>query len=168
MIVMMLINKPDLLIADEPTTVLDVTIQTEILDLLCDLQQRTGMVIIFITHDLSLAEHYSRAVCIIRNDGVAERGKIKEAFTHPKYKYTAEFTNAVPEGMKEPEENNAGILIGTNNIHVFFVLERNFFGKSPKTPDVTKGISLKIKEGEALGIINESSSGRSTLSKTIM
>ena len=168
MIAMALINEPDLLIADEPTTALDVTIQAEILDLLHDLQQQMGMAIIFITHDLGLAEHYSKTVCVMRNGEIVERGKIKEVFAHPKHEYTAELINAIPKGMKEPEENNAGVLIDADNVNVSFVLKQNFFGKPLKTFDAVKGISFKIKEGETLGVVGESGSGKSTLGKAVM
>ena len=168
MIAMALINEPDLLIADEPTTALDVTIQAEILDLLHDLQQQMGMAIIFITHDLGLAEHYSKTVCVMRNGEIVERGKIKEVFAHPKHEYTAELINAIPKGMKEPEETSAGVLIDADNVNVSFVLKQNFFGKPLKTFDAVKGISLKIKEGETLGVVGESGSGKSTLGKAVM
>ena len=102
MIAMALINNPDLLIADEPTTALDVTIQAEILDLLHDLQQQMGMAIIFITHDLGLAEHYSRTVCVMRHGEIVERGKIAKVFAEPKHEYTIELINSIPRGTREP------------------------------------------------------------------
>ena len=101
MIAMALINNPDLLIADEPTTALDVTIQAEILDLLHDLQQQMGMAIIFITHDLGLAEHYSRTVCVMRHGEIVERGKIAKVFAEPKHEYTIELINSIPRGTRE-------------------------------------------------------------------
>ena len=102
MIAMALINNPDLLIADEPTTALDVTIQAEILDLLHDLQKQMGMAIIFITHDLGLAEHYSKTVCVMRYGEIVERGKIKQVFAEPKHEYTRELIHSIPTGVREP------------------------------------------------------------------
>lgn len=168
MIAMALTNKPDLLIADEPTTALDVTIQAEILDLLRALQAEMGMAIIFITHDLGLAEHYSDKVCVMRHGQIVERGDIKEVFNNPSHDYTVELINSTPKGMKEPVADDAKVLLDVQDVKVKFVLESNFFGKPTKIFEAVKGISIQVKEGETLGIVGESGSGKSTLGKAIM
>lgn len=168
MIAMALLNDPALLIADEPTTALDVTIQAEILDLLHDLQKQMGMAIIFITHDLGLAEHYAETVCVMKDGEIVERGKIKQVFANPSHPYTAQLIHSIPKGMKDPIEGNPPELIRADGINVHFTLKHNFFGKPLKTFHAVKNISLAIRQGETLGIVGESGSGKSTLGKAIM
>lgn len=168
MIAMALLNDPALLIADEPTTALDVTIQAEILDLLHDLQKQMGMAIIFITHDLGLAEHYAETVCVMKDGEIVERGKIKQVFADPQHPYTLRLIQSVPKGMKPPVEGNPEELIRADNINVHFTLKHSFFGKPLKTFHAVKDISLTIRKGETLGIVGESGSGKSTLGKALM
>lgn len=168
MIAMALVNHPDLLIADEPTTALDVTIQAEILALLQDLKAEFNMAVVFITHDLGLAEHYSDDVCVMRNGEIIERGVISTVFQHPQEAYTRELLNAVPQGVKVPYQKDAKLLLEVDNLSVRFPLKRNLFGKPLTYLDAVKNISLQLHEGETLGIVGESGSGKSTLGKAIM
>lgn len=168
MIAMALVNNPDLLIADEPTTALDVTIQAEILDLIHDLQRDLGMAVIFITHDLGLAEHYAETVCVMRQGEILENGKIKEIFAAPQHDYTRELLDATPKGMKIPVAEGAPVILQANHITVKFVTERSFFGTPRKHFTAVNDISLQLKQGETLGIVGESGSGKSTLGKAIM
>ena len=168
MIAMALINNPDLLIADEPTTALDVTIQAEILDLLHDLQKQMGMAIIFITHDLGLAEHYSKTVCVMRYGEIVERGKIKQVFAEPKHEYTRELIHSIPTGVREPIKGDPDVLIDAKDVRVEFVLEKSFFGRPTKVLKAVKGLNVKIRRGETLGIVGESGSGKSTFGKAVM
>lgn len=168
MIAMALLNNPDLLIADEPTTALDVTIQAEILDLIHELQKDLGMAVIFITHDLGLAEHYSEKVCVMRQGQILERGNIKQVFQNPQHQYTIELLDATHKGTKTPIANSAPVLIKADNIMVDFVTERNFFGQAKKHFTAVNDISLELKQGETLGIVGESGSGKSTLGKALM
>ena len=168
MIAMALINEPDLLIADEPTTALDVTIQAEILDLLHELQRNMGMAIIFITHDLALAKHYAENVCVMRQGQIVESGAIREVFANPQHDYTVELINATPKGLKAPPPEGAAVLLEAKNIHVEFVVERSFFGKPRKTFHAVKGIDLALHQGQTIGVVGESGSGKSTLGKALM
>lgn len=168
MIAMALINSPDLLIADEPTTALDVTIQAEILDLLMELQQQMGMAIIFITHDLGLAEHYSDRVCVMRLGKIVESGSISTVFASPQHPYTIELINATPKGEKIPVSPEAEVLMTAKDIQVDFVIERSFFGKPRKVFRAVKGIDMVLHQGQTIGVVGESGSGKSTLGKALM
>ena len=168
MIAMALINSPDLLIADEPTTALDVTIQAEILDLLHDLQRQMGMAIIFITHDLGLAHHYAEKVCVMRLGEIVEQGSIKQVFAAPQHDYTIELINASPQGMKKPAAADAPLLLTAKEVHVEFVTERSLFGKARKTFHAVKGIDLDLHQGQTVGIVGESGSGKSTFGKALL
>lgn len=168
MIAMALINDPDLIIADEPTTALDVTIQAEILDLIRDLQRDIGMAVLFITHDLALAEHYSETVCVMRYGKILEQGKIKEVFKKPAHEYTKELLNATPKGFKQPVAEDSPILLEGKNIAVDFAVGHNFWGKPNKFFGAVKDVSFSLKQGETLGVVGESGSGKSTLGKAVM
>ncbi|MGY0399891.1 MAG: ABC transporter ATP-binding protein [Ostreibacterium sp.] len=168
MIAMALLNNPDILIADEPTTALDVTIQMEILSLIHELQKKMGMAVIFITHDLGLAKHYSDRVCVMKLGEIVEQGNITEIFENPQHPYTVALLNATPKGLKDPIDPNSKTLITANNISVKFPITYNFFGKPTTYFNAVKQISLSIKAGETLGIVGESGSGKSTLGKAIL
>ncbi|NEN74943.1 ABC transporter ATP-binding protein [Pelistega sp. NLN82] len=167
MIAMAIINTPDLLIADEPTTALDVTTQAEILDLMHDLQREMGMAIILISHDLRLVKKYSDQVCVMQHGEIIERGETQQVFNHPQHPYTIELLTPIPVNLKQANEHTA-TLIKADNIEVEYVLKRTFFGKPKKVFKAVKGISLTLDVGETLGIVGESGSGKSTLGRAIM
>ncbi|MEG9475000.1 ABC transporter ATP-binding protein [Mannheimia indoligenes] len=168
MIAMAIINKPDLLIADEPTTALDVTTQAEILDLMHDLQSEMGMAIILISHDLRLVHKYSDMVCVMQNGEIIERGETETVFTNPQHPYTVELLTPIPNNLKGELPLNAPTLIKADNIEVDYILKRSLFGKPKKVFNALKDISLHLKTGETLGIVGESGSGKSTLGRAIM
>lgn len=168
MIAMAIINKPDLLIADEPTTALDVTTQAEILDLMHDLQSEMGMAIILISHDLRLVHKYSDFVCVMQNGEIIERGETEQVFTNPQHPYTVELLTPIPDNLKSDLAPNAPTLIQADNIEVDYILKRSLFGKPQKVFNALKDISLELKTGETLGIVGESGSGKSTLGRAIM
>lgn len=168
MIAMAIINKPDLLIADEPTTALDVTTQAEILDLMLELQQEMGMAIILISHDLRLVHKYSDNVCVMQYGKIVERGKTETVFTTPQHPYTIELLTPIPNNLKTPPAEDIANIIEADNICVDYVLKRTLFGKPKKVFSAVKDISLNLKIGETLGIVGESGSGKSTLGRAIM
>jgi ABC-type microcin C transport system duplicated ATPase subunit YejF len=165
MIAMALVNKPDLLIADEPTTALDVTIQAQILDLMTKLQKELGMSILFITHDLGLVEKFSDEVCVMKDGKIVEKGNTKTVFENPKHEYTQKLLDAEPQ----PKEN-----FSTNDLSLLEIQKLNVFYNIPSSNPfkkesfhAVKDISFSIKENSTIGLVGESGSGKSTLGRAI-
>jgi ABC-type microcin C transport system duplicated ATPase subunit YejF len=167
MIAMALANQPDILIADEPTTALDVTIQAQILDLLADLQKRFGMAVVFITHDLGIVRRFADRVYVMRSGEVVESADTEELFTTPKHPYTQLLLNAEPEGTKQPVATNAPVLIDADHVRVKFVMDKPWFGEV-KYLTAVKDVSLTLQKGQTIGVVGESGSGKSTLGRAIL
>jgi ABC-type microcin C transport system duplicated ATPase subunit YejF len=168
MIAMALACEPDVLIADEPTTALDVTIQAQIMALLKDLQQRFGMAMLFITHDLGIVHHFADRVCVMRLGEVVEQGSTREVFANPQHPYTRELLDAEPHGHKEPPPEDAPVLLEARDVKVWFPIRGGWFSRVTGHVKAVDRISLTLREGQTLGIVGESGSGKSTLGKAIL
>ena len=165
MIAMALVNKPKLLIADEPTTALDVTIQAQILDLMSKLKKELGMSILFITHDLGLVKEFSDQVCVMQDGKIVEQGNTSTVFENPSHPYTQKLLNAEPQ----PKENINGELnplIEIDGLNVFYTMPSINFLKKNRFHAV-KDVSLNIYKNTTIGLVGESGSGKSTLGKAI-
>ena len=165
MIAMALVNKPKLLIADEPTTALDVTIQAQILDLMSKLKNELGMSILFITHDLGLVKEFSDQVCVMQNGNIVESGNTNDVFDNPQHKYTQKLLNAEPQ-PKTIINNEENPLIKIENLNVFYNMPRTSFFKKNRFHAV-KDTSINIYKNTTIGLVGESGSGKSTLGKAI-
>lgn len=163
MIAMALANNPELLIADEPTTALDVTVQAEILELLEDLQTKLKMAMLMITHDLSIVEKFADEVCIMKHGEIVESGQALDVFKNPKHEYSKKLLGAMPRGVAEPPKPNAQDIIKGTNIKVHFPTKKSFFGKVTEWVKAVDGIDVEIKAGHTVGVVGESGSGKSTL-----
>jgi oligopeptide transport system ATP-binding protein len=168
MIAMALANDPDLLIADEPTTALDVTIQAEILLLLKRLQKRLGMAIAFITHDLNIVQRLADRVYVMQNGKVVEEGATRQVFDSPREDYTRMLLAAEPEGRKAPPPPSAETLLEGRDIEVVFNTSTGFFGSAKHSLTAVDHISLKLKAGQTIGLVGESGSGKSTLGRALL
>ncbi|MCM2131655.1 ABC transporter ATP-binding protein [Larsenimonas rhizosphaerae] len=167
MIAMALACDPKLLIADEPTTALDVTVQAQILQLLKSLQQRYGMAILFITHDLTLVRHFADRVCVMQHGHLVESGLTREVFDAPQHAYTRMLLAAEPKGRKVPVNEDSPLVLDARDIRVRFTTKRRMFGPDD-TFEAVRGISLKVKRGQTVGIVGESGSGKSTLGRALL
>ncbi len=163
MIAMALANNPELLIADEPTTALDVTVQAEILELLERLQKDLNMAMLMITHDLSIVEKFADHVCVMKNGEIVEQNAAAPLFAAPKNEYSKMLLNAQPRGMAKPGKKDAPVVITANGIKVHFPRKKNFFGKVTDVVKAVDGIDVTIRAGHTVGVVGESGSGKSTL-----
>lgn len=169
MIAMALANEPELLIADEPTTALDVTIQAQILELLQDLQNKLGMALLLITHDLQIVRKMAKSVCVMKDGEIVEKGVGHSLFDTPQHAYTKKLLSAVPSGFAPDLPEDAVDLLETSNIHVQFPIGRKgILGRPERYLDAVDQISLTLKQGETLGIVGESGSGKTTLAMAIL
>ncbi|MBA4362653.1 MAG: microcin ABC transporter ATP-binding protein, partial [Pseudomonas sp.] len=166
MIAMALACEPQLLIADEPTTALDVTVQRKILILLKSLQQRLGMSLLLISHDLNLVRSIAQRVCVMKAGEIVEEATCETIFTEPKHPYSCVLLNAEPEGEALPRDERENVL-EVDNLRVQFALGGGLFQRKTYL-NAVDGISLNIQRGKTLGIVGESGSGKSTLGQAIL
>lgn len=168
MIAMALANDPELLIADEPTTALDVTIQTQILKLLVDLQRRLGMAILFITHDLGVVRRLVDRVYVMRAGQVVEEGEAAGLFAAPQHPYTQMLLAAEPSGHKPPPPADAPCLLAAEHIQVRYLNRSGWFGRVTDELLAVDDISLALHQGQTIGVVGESGSGKSTLGRALL
>ncbi|WP_375462034.1 ABC transporter ATP-binding protein [uncultured Enterovirga sp.] len=168
MIAMALANEPDLFIADEPTTALDVTVQAQILRLLADLKARLGMAMLFITHDLGIVRKIADRVCVMQGGRIVEAGAVAEIFARPQHDYTRRLLAAEPKGRANPVAKGAQILVDAGPIKVHFPIRRGFLRRTVGHVKAVDGVSVTVQEGETLGIVGESGSGKTTLGLALL
>jgi microcin C transport system ATP-binding protein len=163
MIAMALANDPDLLIADEPTTALDVTIQAQILKLLDELKDRLGMSMLLITHDLNLVRRIADRVCVMTEGLIVEQGPTRELFEHPKHEYTRHLLAAEPKGEPSPAPADAKPVMAAEDLKVWFPIKRGVLRKVVGYIKAVDGVTLEVREGHTVGVVGESGSGKTTL-----
>ena len=168
MIAMALANEPELLIADEPTTALDVTVQAQILDLIASLQKRLGMAVLLITHDLGVVRHYASRVVVMRHGEIVETGQTSGIFADPRHDYTRMLIAAEPKGRKPPVAADAPSILSAQEISVDYRLRGTGLLRGPRLFRAVDAISLDLKRGQTIGIVGESGSGKSTLGRAIL
>ncbi len=168
MIAMALANNPDLLIADEPTTALDVTVQAQILELLKNLQKEFGMAMLLITHDLGIVRHMADHVCVMQKGKIVEQGETQTIFAGAQHAYTKMLLAAEPKGNPPIPRPDAETLVTTDNLKVWFPIKRGFFRKTIGHIKAVDGITCEVKAGQTLGIVGESGSGKTTLGLAIL
>jgi microcin C transport system ATP-binding protein len=168
MIAMSLANEPDLLIADEPTTALDVTVQAQILKLLGELKSRLGMAMLFITHDLGIVRKVADRVCVMLKGEIVEQGSVEDVFGNPQHPYTKRLLAAEPKGRANPVPANAPTVVEAGPIKVWFPIKRGFFRKTVGHVKAVDDVSVRIRKGETVGVVGESGSGKTTLGLAIL
>jgi microcin C transport system ATP-binding protein len=168
MIAMALANEPKLLIADEPTTALDVTVQAQVLDLLKSLQQAHGMALLFITHDLSIVRHIADRVCVMTNGQMVETGPTQTIFAAPSHHYTRQLLAAAPAGDPAPLPVETSNVVSTQNLKVWFPIRRGLLRRTVGHIRAVDGVDLGIRKGETLGVVGESGSGKSSLGYALL
>jgi len=168
MIAMAIANEPDILIADEPTTALDVTIQAQILELMRDLKDRLGMALLLITHDLTIVRHMAERVCVMTQGEIVEQGRTADIFAQPQHPYTRRLLAAEPKGRVPPADPAAPVLIEGDDVKVWFPIRSGVFRRIKGYVKAVDGVSLKVRAGSTLGVVGESGSGKTTLGLALL
>ncbi len=168
MIAMALANDPEILIADEPTTALDVTIQAQILELLQDLKNRLGMALIIITHDLKIVEKMADTVCVMQHGNLVEKKDSKSLFAKPEHDYTKHLLSAQPKGDAIPANTNEPEILKANNIKVYFPIKTSRLFAPKEYVRAVEDVSLSVRRGQTLGVVGESGSGKTTLGMALL
>ncbi len=168
MIAMALANGPELLIADEPTTALDVTIQAQILDLLAELKESEGMSLLFITHDLGIVRKVADRVCVMQHGEIVEQGPTAQIFDTPSHPYTQKLLGAEPSGTPDPVPDTAPTVLAAENLRVWFPIKTGLMRRTTGHVKAVNDASFTIKAGETLGVVGESGSGKTTLALACM
>jgi microcin C transport system ATP-binding protein len=168
MIAMALANRPDLFIADEPTTALDVTIQAQILALLKDLQAKLGMALLFITHDLGIVRRIASDVAVMQKGKIVEAGKTADVFANPQHPYTKMLLAAEPKGEAPARDAAAKPIVEAKDVRVWFPIRHGFMRRTIGHVKAVDGVSLTVREGQTVGVVGESGSGKTTLGLAIL
>jgi microcin C transport system ATP-binding protein len=168
MIAMALANEPDLFIADEPTTALDVTVQAQILKLLADLKRRLNMALLFITHDLGIVRKIADRVCVMTKGKIVEEGPVAEIFRRPQHPYTQRLLAAEPKGEPRRVAATAPLVVEADALKVWFPIKRGFLRRTAGYVKAVDGVSIKLRQGETVGVVGESGSGKTTLGLAIL
>ena len=168
MIAMALANEPDLLIADEPTTALDVTIQAQILKLLKSLQARYGMALLFITHDLGIVRKMADRVCVMTQGRLVEQGPVAEVFDNPQHSYTQHLLSAEPKGRPAQADPSAPEILRLDDLKVHFPIRRGLMRRTVGHVKAVDGVSIALREGHTIGLVGESGSGKTTLGLALL
>ena len=168
MIAMALANRPDLFIADEPTTALDVTVQAQILKLLKDLQARLGMALLFITHDLGIVRRVAGDVAVMQKGRIVEAGRTADVFANPQHEYTRMLLAAEPKGAPPEVDGSARPIVTASEVRVWFPIKRGLLRRTVGHVKAVDGVSLTVREGETVGVVGESGSGKTTLGLAIL
>jgi microcin C transport system ATP-binding protein len=168
MIAMALANEPDLLIADEPTTALDVTIQAQILKLLRELQRKLGMALLLITHDLGIVRKFADRVCVMNGGEIVERGPVAEVYERPQHPYTQRLLAAEPKGRPERPPGAPPVVLKARNVKVWFPIKAGLFRRTVGHVKAVDGVSITVRQGRTLGVVGESGSGKTTLGLAVL
>jgi ABC-type microcin C transport system duplicated ATPase subunit YejF/ABC-type microcin C transport system permease subunit YejE len=168
MIAIALANEPDLLIADEPTTAVDVTIQAQLLELLAELQRRIGMAMLFITHDLAIVRRIAARVCVMRRGEIVETGEVERVFTRPTHPYTRALLAAEPGGAPGPAPAGGGVVLSCRDLRVWYPIKKGLLRRTADYVRAVEGVSLELREGETIGVVGESGSGKTTLGLAVL
>ncbi|MGY8710315.1 ABC transporter ATP-binding protein [Bradyrhizobium sp. 18BD] len=168
MIAMALANEPDLLIADEPTTALDVTVQAQILALLAEIRARLGMSLLFITHDLGIVRRIADTVSVMKGGVIVEQGPVEQVFKTPKHPYTRDLLAAEPKPDPAPPQPDAPVVMSADDLKVWFPIKRGLMRKTVGHIKAVDGVSVAVRKGETLGVVGESGSGKTTLGLALL
>jgi microcin C transport system ATP-binding protein len=168
MIAMALANEPDLFIADEPTTALDVTVQAQILELLRNLQRDTGMAMLFISHDLGIVRKMAQEICVMTGGHIVEQGATEAIFSNPQHEYTRHLLAAEPKGSPPKADTTAPVIMAADDLKVWFPIKRGFFRRTIGHIKAVDGVDVAVREGQTLGVVGESGSGKTTLGLALL